>query len=46
MAQGEVGPAVAALPARGAPRAEQPRGIQAAEEGGLHTEQPAAVPVV
>ena len=35
----EIGPAVAALPARGAPRAEQPRGIQAAQKSGLHTEQ-------
>ena len=37
--QREIGPAVAALPARRAPRTQQPRGIQAAQKRGLHTEQ-------
>ena len=37
--QREIGPAVAALPARGATRAQQPSGIEAAQKGGLHTEQ-------
>jgi hypothetical protein len=37
--QREIGPTVAALPARGATRAQQPRGIQATQKGGLHTEQ-------
>jgi hypothetical protein len=37
--QRELGPAVAALPARRATRAEQASGIQAAQKGGLHTEQ-------
>ena len=37
--QREIGPAIAALPARGATRAQQPSGIQTAQKGGLHTEQ-------
>jgi hypothetical protein len=37
--QREPGPAGAALPTRGATRAEQASGIQAAQKGGLHTEQ-------
>jgi hypothetical protein len=37
--QRELGPAVAALPARGATRAEQASGIQTTQKGGLHTEQ-------
>lgn len=37
--QGEIGSAVAALPTRGAPWAQQPRGVQAAEERGLHPEE-------
>jgi len=37
--QREIGPAVAALPARGTTRTQQPRGIQAAQKRGLYTEQ-------
>jgi hypothetical protein len=37
--QREIGPAIAALPARGTTRAQQPSGIQTAQKGGLHTEQ-------
>lgn len=37
--QREIGPAIAALSARGATRAQQPSGIQAAEKSGLHTKQ-------
>jgi hypothetical protein len=37
--QREICPAIAALPARGATRAQQPSGIQAAQKGGLHPEQ-------
>ena len=37
--QREIGPVVAALAARGATRTQQPRGIRAAQKGGLHTEQ-------
>ena len=37
--QREIGPAIAALPARGTTRAQQPSGIQTTQKGGLHTEQ-------
>lgn len=37
--QREICPAIATLPARGATRAQQPSGIQAAQKSGLHPEQ-------